>query len=221
MDTAHIDKLLEEYLGLLDEYTTLRAALSTHQADMYQNLARANFTAERGARYGQDFYDDRMQASRTVTVSGGGSGGKDGVPVFVVTKAADPAEVPAEKEKDQDEGLGEDLNEDEDEDGENTGDEENEKAKTAPPKRTRRDPLHWYGLLAPMPLRRAQAQAIEVVEKVVPKLVSVDVRMAEMEIEIRRARKKRAKAETSAEKEAAGGVVKHAEATAPVATEAS
>ena len=58
MDTSAdtIDALLERYLSLLDEYTTLRAQLARLQTSMFQHLARANFSAERGLRYGPDFY---------------------------------------------------------------------------------------------------------------------------------------------------------------------
>ncbi|AEO69467.1 uncharacterized protein THITE_130489, partial [Thermothielavioides terrestris NRRL 8126] len=78
-----IDSLLAHYLDLLDEYTRLRDALHTLQADMFQHLARANFSAERGVRYyGQDYYDERMQATRRVQIrlrgEGGDVAGKEG-----------------------------------------------------------------------------------------------------------------------------------------------
>ncbi|KAI1742193.1 hypothetical protein F4680DRAFT_42626 [Xylaria scruposa] len=69
MDQDHIDSLLERYLHLLHEYTSLREELATLQMGMYQNIARANFAAERGLRFGQDHYDDRMQASRRLAIS--------------------------------------------------------------------------------------------------------------------------------------------------------
>ncbi|KAI0202201.1 hypothetical protein F4808DRAFT_82444 [Astrocystis sublimbata] len=71
MDDNHIDNLLERYLHLLHEYTSLREELTTLQNGMYQNIARANFAAERGMRFGQDNYDDRMQASRRLYISYG------------------------------------------------------------------------------------------------------------------------------------------------------
>lgn len=70
-NSIQIDALLERYLGLLDEYTALRADLARLQAQCFQHLARANFAAERGARYGADCYDERMQASRGVVVDVG------------------------------------------------------------------------------------------------------------------------------------------------------
>ena len=64
----HIDALLEQYLQLLNEYTELRGQLSQLQSDVFHNIARANFAAERGLRYGQDHYDERMQALRALVL---------------------------------------------------------------------------------------------------------------------------------------------------------
>ncbi|RDW65302.1 hypothetical protein BP5796_09994 [Coleophoma crateriformis] len=84
-----IDGLLARYLHLLDVYTQLKQDLSTLQASVgrsqrrrciatsrtnlvvqvHQHLARANFSAERGIRYGQDLYDERMQASRLCSIT--------------------------------------------------------------------------------------------------------------------------------------------------------
>ena len=50
---SHIDTLLERYLGLIDEYSQLREDLSRLQRGMFQDIARANFSAERGVRYGR------------------------------------------------------------------------------------------------------------------------------------------------------------------------
>ena len=52
--TDAIDALLERYLGLLHEYAGLRAELAAAQAGVFADLARANFAAERGLRYGAD-----------------------------------------------------------------------------------------------------------------------------------------------------------------------
>ncbi|GAP86458.2 putative mfs-type transporter [Rosellinia necatrix] len=86
MDQDHIDGLLEHYLHLLHEYTSLRGELATLQTGVYQNIARANFAAERGLRFGRDHYDERMQASRRLAISrkgqdpgqGEGSEGSEG-----------------------------------------------------------------------------------------------------------------------------------------------
>jgi hypothetical protein len=77
------------------------------------------------------------------------------------------------------------------------GAEDSKKTKTAP-----KDPLRMFGLLTPPPLRLAQAESIKSVEEVIPKLVSIDAEMKEVEIRIRRARKWKVKAEAQDEKAA-------------------
>lgn len=158
MDQDNIDSLLERYLALVDEYATLRSRLARLQSGVHQNIARANFSAERGMRYGRDQYDGRARASRVLDIAGGGgtAGSGSGAPRFdVVTR--DGGEDPEDDKRSV-------------------------------------DPLRWFGILAPPPLRAAQALSVEAVEQVVPRLATVDAEMLGLEIEIRRARKRRAKA---------------------------
>lgn len=63
---VELDTLLAKYLHLLDQYTEARKDLSRKLSEGFLSLASANFSAPRGVRYGQDYYDDRMQARRTV-----------------------------------------------------------------------------------------------------------------------------------------------------------
>ncbi|KAK6950265.1 hypothetical protein Daesc_008591 [Daldinia eschscholtzii] len=208
MEVDRIDLLLERYLHLLHEYTTLREQLSTLQTGMYQNIARANFAAERGMRFGQDFYDERMQASRKLAITPAGGNDDDNnqehipVPVFAIAVAGSTEPEVSEKgaataSTTTDDGI---------RDEEGGKEEEEETREPSPNKKERRndDPLRWFGLLTPMPLRQAQAQSIQAVEQVIPKLVSVNAQMAQVEIEVRRARKKRAKAEAAAIKQEQG-----------------
>lgn len=223
MDERAIDHLLEQYLLLLHEYTSLRAELNKLQAGLYQNLARANFAAERGMRYGQDQYDDRMQASRRVVARPSSS---SVCSTFVIIKVEDDEDneaaagttttektaaaasvskskaVSREEAAEGKEGGGEGMK------GEETAEPIASSAKEASPKESgpratkkkSKDPLRWFGLITPMPLRQAQAQSVQAVEDIVPRLVSINAEMVQMEIEVRRARKKRAKAEAAAKK---------------------
>ncbi|KAK2070687.1 hypothetical protein P8C59_005164 [Phyllachora maydis] len=208
---AHsIDALLERYLHLLDEYNRLREDLNVAQICMYQHLARANYSAERGVRFGQNFYDDRMQATRRLVlrahVSAVGSGdaavryalrrphhghhATQPEPRPVVTTPSEGDE-PLPKGAAEMKGLVITKSDDEKQvqDAAEVG--EDRAARVL-----RKDPLAWFGLLAPMPLRLAQGQAVAAVEQIIPRLVSVNAEMLEVEIEVRRARKRRAKAET-------------------------
>ncbi|KAB5558707.1 hypothetical protein GE09DRAFT_123152 [Coniochaeta sp. 2T2.1] len=179
MPADDIDCLLERYLGLLDEYTKLRSALTALHTSIYQNIARANFSAERGIRYGRDLYDERMQASRSLTVTER----EDGTPVFVIGSYVQKEKETTVKEEE-----------------ESCGDEETEKEDDKQKAQEPKDPLRWFGILTPLPLRQAQSKSIEAVEEIIPKLVTVAAQMTDVEIRVRRARKKRAKAEAAAVK---------------------
>lgn len=206
-----VDALLERYLALLDEYTSLRAELSRLQAATFQHLARANFAAERGARYGADSYDERMQAVRTVVVSSSDSSSEvqDGTtPTFqVVMGPREDHMPPAEEEPSRaaeaplptspkdasrqgEETEGKAAREEEKEEKE----QEEEEGEQARQQRRANDPLRWFGVLTPLALRQTQACAVDAVERVVPRLATVDAAMRALEIEVRRARKRRAKA---------------------------
>ncbi|EGZ72236.1 hypothetical protein NEUTE2DRAFT_63680 [Neurospora tetrasperma FGSC 2509] len=192
---TQIDALLTRYLLLLDEYTTLRSSLSSLQAGMYQNLARANFTAERGVRYGKEYFDERMVASRRVLVR-------------VIQRADTTATTtttppPPVASADQDSGTLSSPNDD-------TDTPEADKEDDTKKKIRKNDPLRWFGLLTPLPLRLAQTQAIQAVEQIIPRLVTVNAEMAQVEIEVRRARKRREKAAVKAKAAAVAAAAKDA-----------
>ena len=173
MESTDIDLLLERYLALVDEYTKLRSQLGQLQINMYQNIARANFSAERGIRYGPDLYDERMQALRQVNISLTEEHG----PSFDVSLR--PVEVTEDRATEED----------------------SREAEQEKPPQTPKDPLRWFGVLTPMPLRLAQKEAIQAVETIIPRLVSVSAEMAEVEIQVRRQKKRRTKAEAHAKKQ--------------------
>ncbi|KAM3462687.1 hypothetical protein BB8028_0001g07200 [Beauveria bassiana] len=167
-----IDELLERYLGLLDQHATLRASLAATQQDTLHSLARANFFAPRGARYGPDQYDARMQASRRVVIT---VEDKSAPPTFTVTEEDDAVVGSTRKE------------------GGGGGGGEEGAGKDAAAARND-DPIRWFGVLVPQALRDAQNHARRAVQDVIPRLASVQAEMAHVEIEVRRARKRRAKA---------------------------
>ncbi len=57
-----------------------------------------------------------------------------------------------------------------------------------------RDPLHWFGILVPPALRTSQSNFKDAVANLVPALASISKEMREVEIEVRRARKRMRKA---------------------------
>ncbi|KAK0753161.1 hypothetical protein B0T18DRAFT_7610 [Schizothecium vesticola] len=206
-----IDDLLARYLLLLDQYTALRTTLSAHSSSLFLNLARSRFSAQRGAGagghpFGPDNYDMRMQAGRKVRVRPSassaaepgpwtGHGGEEGVVFEVVSP-----EVSRNSEKD-----GDGQTEADDDAGEHTSDEQPQAdgddikpaGKLPIPSN---DPLRWFGILTPAPLREAQKDAVEMVEDVIPRLASLDAEMVAIELAVRRARKRRGKGEIAARK---------------------
>lgn len=212
-EQSHIDTLLERYLALLNEYTTLRERLSHLQSGVFHGIARANFTAERGLRYGRDQYDDRMQASRVLSIEREGEGNEESPFAFTMTRRqAEEEEDTTSKDTKTDEGKETAEN---DKDGEDSEDDAtNEKSadsqeqdkqadeKQRKDRSNKDDPLRWFGIFTPMPLRTAQTQSIEAIEQVIPQLVTTSQKMLNLEIEVRRARKKRAKAQAAADKKA-------------------
>ncbi|KAK3956816.1 hypothetical protein QBC32DRAFT_329667 [Pseudoneurospora amorphoporcata] len=256
---TQIDALLTRYLFLLNEYTTLRSSLSSLQSGMYQNLARANFAAERGMRYGKEYFDERMVAGRRLRVLPREARGEEDIweegnkdkeeeKVLewrvvkvdedgnkVVAKAEEKngkkAQDETEKEnttqqegneaKEQDQDKQEDTTNPEtdrhqkedtshgpqQDDGNEDAEKPDDDDKKNKIKKIRNDPLRWFGLLTPLPLRQAQTQAIQAVEQIIPRLVTVNTEMAQVEIEVRRARKRREKATVKAKAVGAEGVV--------------
>lgn len=64
------------------------------------------------------------------------------------------------------------------------------------------NPLNWFGILVPSALRRTQSSFQTVAEEIVPRIATVDREMRQVEIEVRRVRKKMLQAEKRAAKAA-------------------
>ena len=201
MDPDTIDALLERYLALLDEYATLRARLSQLQTGMFQHLARANFSAERGMRYGPDFYDERMQALRQVSISN-----EAGLPIFTVSHSSRAGGVdddsrqnpPPDPPRPAEEGGEAAAAEGAPPSEPVPATDDKAESEAGPKKQNARDPLRWFGVLTPLSLRQTQACAAEAVDQVIPRLASLSAEMQNLEIQVRRARKKRAKERAAA-----------------------
>ncbi|EPS26641.1 hypothetical protein PDE_01579 [Penicillium oxalicum 114-2] len=63
-----LDLLLESYLHLLDRQQALQSGLSKSLASGFLSLAHANYTCPPGRRYGADYYDERMKATRRISI---------------------------------------------------------------------------------------------------------------------------------------------------------
>ncbi|KAF5719430.1 vacuolar ATPase assembly VMA22 [Fusarium mundagurra] len=185
-EQQHIDELFERYLSLLDEYSQLRQSLSRIQSDVFHNIARANFAGERGMRYGQDHYDERMQATRILAIEQDASQS----PTFSIFPAPEEDNVTDKEETSSAEKS----------DDASTTEAKEASSPTEKKRKQNKNPLQWFGLFAPMPLRAAQTHSVKAVEEVIPRLISVNAEMLHVEIEVRRARKRRAKAQAAENK---------------------
>ncbi|KAK0510077.1 hypothetical protein JMJ35_007471 [Cladonia borealis] len=168
-----LDDLLVRYLHLLDQHQKLRQELNRLLSDGYLSLAQANFSNPNRIRYGQDYYDDRMQASTLVSSN-------LSHPCFSVMKpgATDPTKV-----------LVNDVVGDHEESKTTAGTSEaivDEKCKASG---LPCDPLNWFGILVPPGLRASQSNFQSAVIDIIPALASTTNEMKEVEIEVRRARK--------------------------------
>ena len=138
------------------------------------NLAKANFSNSNRIRCGQDYYDERMQASTRVS----GRGGELFRTTYTLT-----TDVLSSKELIVREGLREDEVSEE-----KPADAVEKKGKVKTESKTS-DPLNWFGILVPPALRASQTAFQAAIAKI-SKLASLDIEMRKLEVEIRRTRKK-------------------------------
>ncbi|EKV16612.1 coiled-coil domain-containing protein 115 [Penicillium digitatum] len=212
-----LDALLEKYLHLLDRQQKLHANLAEQLSSGFFSLAQANFSSPPGRRYGPDYYDGRMKAMRKISIqfernteeSTNDPQEKEDItalpgseftfsintiPTYRPEKADENNETkasspvlgghveasgetsPAEtaSSKPSDEAEPETILV--------------EKSKPVSKKFRSADPIHWYGILVPQSLRRAQDSFANAIENQVPDLASTTVEMRALEQKISRAR---------------------------------
>ncbi|MCJ1344037.1 hypothetical protein MMC31_002237 [Peltigera leucophlebia] len=264
--TEKLEHLLVCYLDLLNQYTTLREHLSQKLSSGFLTLAQANFQSPNRARYGQDFYDDRMRASTLVSLipidsfskvefsllqrrnalsspSESGASPVESSPSDLSSPSPSPSHAPPQTDSasaksapefspgvssSSDFSLAPDphirshtepshelcsespVGPSSENVPKSSSQAEFEapssgpatsKQTTSPPPSC--DPLNWFGILVPSALRRTQTSFKAVVEEIVPRIVTVDREMRQLEIEVRRTRKKLLQAEKGAAKAAA------------------
>ncbi|KAJ9641460.1 hypothetical protein H2199_005430 [Coniosporium tulheliwenetii] len=168
-----LDTLLERYLCLLDEYQTARQQLQEHLSAGYISLAQANFNAPRSVRYGRDYYDSRMQATRRVVVSTADNKQTIETKALESTASAADTSPPAANLHDPD---AKETKQAESRDADPT--QPTQQGKPQP-----KDPITMFGILTPPALRAAQSSFVKAVEG------------PGLEVEVGRARKALRKAE--------------------------
>ncbi|KAH7079300.1 hypothetical protein BKA63DRAFT_563941 [Paraphoma chrysanthemicola] len=175
---AKLDQLLEKYLHTLDEYQKAREQLSKQLSSGYLSLAQANFQNRSTTHYGQDSYDERMQATRWVNVRGDEDESATERILFSIASQGDVVADSKETNSTQ--------TEKEEETDSNAND---AKSSTEQSAAKARDPLRWFGILVPPALRSAQSTFTAAVEGPIPDLATIARDLRNQEIEIGRVRK--------------------------------
>ncbi|KAJ4357371.1 uncharacterized protein N0V89_001946 [Didymosphaeria variabile] len=193
---SRLDDLLERYLLTLDAYQKAQQQLTRHLSSGYLDLARANFTNNARARYGQDYYDERMQASRKIAVTE-----EEGNAIFSIECSVKESKAKTEESSspDADSAATKETgpSAEADTDGEKdstTSDKPASKAddpteKDEEKKSPSNDPIRWFGVLVPPALRSAQASFVSAVEGPVVEISNLVKELRQQEIEIGRVRK--------------------------------
>lgn len=178
-----LDEQYEEYLGLLHEYTAARGRLARLMSDGYFALAQANFTAPSRTRFGQDQYDERMQAMRTVHVEARAN------EAFSFTMAEpQPLGAQSPPEPPTKDGAGDNVNLESRE----------ELDENQLPGMQSHDPIRWFGILVPQALKSCQSSFVAIVAYSAT-IASLDAKMKALEIEVRRNKKRLNKVQQESE----------------------
>lgn len=190
---TRLDGLLEQYLDLLDQYTKLREDLSKTFSSGFFSLAQAQRTSTLGAarRYGEEYYDERMKAQRTISWQVDADSEELDCRVGRIPKKDDSKDKEEVSEQTTTEHLNNGNHADErkeqpDRENENDSKASEKPAKAARPKQdpATRDPLTWFGILVPPALRQTQTQFVKATEDYIPSLVAVASRLQVKERQI-------------------------------------
>ncbi|KAI4717899.1 hypothetical protein E4T48_05916 [Aureobasidium sp. EXF-10727] len=206
-----LDTLWEKHLTLLDSYNQAQQQIARHFSSGFFNLAQATFKSTTRVRYGQEYYDDRMQATTRLDAS---VDDKD-VPRLAL-KINDTSFSTKDSHKQKTDGSDEKAEKEQEdtpsqqptppptplrESEERTTEEERQQNKSdtaegdeAKPKNPR-DPLHWYGILVPPSLRSSQKSFQSAINESVIDAANSAQALRRIDMEIRKLRKDIKKAE--------------------------
>lgn len=217
-----LDLLWARYLDLLDQYTKAQASIKKHMSPGFFSLAQANSkSAGLGRRYGQDYYDDRTSATTKVQIVADEDGS---LPQARIVKKAPKALEEDYEIIDKTEAVspGKSLAMDKASDEVRTGslptpdatpepysenaESTNPEKPTATSKPTTDDPIRWFGILVPPPLRQAQTSFTSAVlsDGTFAQASNAARGMRDVEVDIRKLRKTIRKAEKSQGHQAEG-----------------
>jgi coiled-coil domain-containing protein 115 len=190
---ARLDALLEVYLDRLDTYQQLREKLSINFSAGFLSLAHANRTSNLGSgrRYGEDGYDERMKAGKRVKIHLRHEGDLRGQMQEDIESDENPSphpDPPAILLTIEQFSASEMTSADQAKSPVPTETPSQAMNQSAKPRKLL-NPLNWYGLLVPPPLRAAQTSFTSAVQDPIPQLLNIQTDMARLEAQIRALRK--------------------------------
>ncbi|KAH0375850.1 hypothetical protein KCU92_g10038, partial [Aureobasidium melanogenum] len=204
-----LDALWEKHLTLLDSYHQAQQQIARHFSSGFFHLAQATFKSTTRVRYGQEYYDDRMQATTRLDAS------VDDQDLPRLALKVNDTTSPSTKhstnqssdekvdEKDEDTPAqqptppstppteSEEKLPDE-QSHENTSEKAHDKEST---QKKVRDPIHWYGILVPPSLRSSQNSFKSAIQDTVVEAANSAQALRHVNMEIRKLRKDIKKAE--------------------------
>ena len=186
--STNLDNLLAQYLELLDTYTRLREDLSKSCSAGFFTLAQAQRASTLGAgrRYGQECYDQRMKSQRKVKVQKSNSNSNE-INELSIVESDLVREDRLAVEKVQ--PLSDETTAITKSNSNDTKSVQVEADPLVSTKRAKvdpwvRDPLTWFGILAPPSLRITKSTFVGIVEQTIPALLNADMAMRRLEEQV-------------------------------------
>jgi hypothetical protein len=191
-----LDALWEKHLILLDSYRQAQQQIARHFSTGFFDLAQATFKSTTRVRYGQEYYDDRMQATTRFETSVD----NQGTPRLALNVGAtpSPSTEPANTESTSNEKSPDSDKSSDEKEQENKAEEREHEDKPDDKEKAHnkvRDPIHWYGILVPPSLRSCQKSFISAIDDPIIHAANSAQALHRIDIDIRKLRKDIKKAE--------------------------
>ncbi|KAJ5162323.1 hypothetical protein N7492_007715 [Penicillium capsulatum] len=215
-----LDTLLEQYLHLLDRQQQLQSGISKQLSSGFLALAHANYTCPPGRRYGADYYDERMKATRKISIKPKSEPFKDDQTIRSEDegKSCPPEDFEyklylrcvSNHEPEEQNHTAEEPKSTSTEPPSNTSKSDKIPTSSSEPsdltqepntdssqtskdgrkKFRSEDPIHWYGILVPPSLRTAQQSFTGAIQGPIPELAVTVSEMRALELRIAQLRNK-------------------------------
>ncbi|KAK4966197.1 hypothetical protein LTR42_011358 [Elasticomyces elasticus] len=193
-----LDRLWVEYLTFLDQYQAAQGNLKKQLSAGHFSLTQANFKSPNRRPYGQDYYDNRMKASRRYKIAPQDQTSLsmrfkviDTTSSAKLAESAESAEKDAASEPQQQPSPPSTPTPDGYENLEKSTPtaEANTEEPAEDATASSHDPLRWFGILLPRELRSAQTSFCTVIEGPVESAANAIRGMRETEAKISKLRK--------------------------------